>query len=550
MSNRYKGGVISATPPVTTTSNGIWTLTQQMQAVGGGVWPTVPGAPTSVSATGDNASAIVTFVAPSYAGYPATITGYLATSTPGSFTATGASSPLTVTGLTNGTSYTIAVQALNIAGYGPAGTSGSVTPANPYFIALIKPTSGDFYLQGQASYNAIASDGYYIVGGDGSGGKISKISFAGTNTFTNNVTSVNENFQDNTEYFETVHIASSGNVYTGGYVASPAGTGSYISKFDSSGNSTWTRQLRSFTYDTFGITTDSSENVYFTGGSSSNYGSYDTSRRMPVASFDSSGTLRWQTNFGTGTSGFVGFTPVISGSSVYIAGNNYQNSFVRRGILVKLSSSTGALEAQRAFDSSSSFQDIAVGSSGNLYIAASQVSPNRAVILKTDGSTRTWASTLATGYELCKVAVDGSENSYMLTRVSSPNTRNLVIAKFDSSGTIQWQRILTFPNDFSGYQDISVNSSGRILVSTQILYAGPPEKYFPFIAVLSPDGSGTGTYTLDGLTYTYAASSYTISTSSTDFVTPTNTVEVQTRTNFTFYNTPATFAVSIPKTAL
>ena len=431
MSNRYKGGIISATPPATSTSKGVWTLTQQMQAVGSGVWPTIPGEPTSVSATGDNASAIVTFVAPSYAGYPATITGYLATSTPGSFTATGASSPLTVTGLTNGTSYTIAVQALNVAGYGPAGTSGSVTPFNPYFIALIKPTSGSYYLQGQASYNAIASDGYYIVGGDTSGGKISKISFEGTNTFTNNVTSVNENGQDNSEYFETVHVASSGNVYTGGYVAAPAGTGSYISKFNSSGNSTWTRQLRSFTYDTFGITTDSSENVYFTGGSTSNYGSYDTSTRMPIASFNSSGTLRWQTRYGTSTSGFVGFTPVVSGSSVYIAGNNYQNSYVRRGILVKLASSTGALEDQKAFDSNSSFQDIAVGGSGALYIAGSQTSPNRVVILKTNGSTRTWASTLATGYEVCRVAVDSSENAYMLTRVSSPDANNLVIAKFN-----------------------------------------------------------------------------------------------------------------------
>ena len=548
MSMRYKGGLISATPPDTTTSKGMWTLPQQMLAVGGGVWPTIPGAPTSVSATGGSSSATVTFVAPAYAGYPA-ISEYRATSTPGSFTATGASSPLTVTGLSNGTAYTIAVQALNVAGYGPAGTSNSVTPFNPYFIALIKPTSGNFYLQGQARYTAIASDGYYIVGG-GNPGVMSKISFAGTNTFTNEVTSVNQSFQDNTEYFETVHIASSGNVYTGGYVASLSGTGSYISKFDSSGNSTWTRQLESFTYDTFGITTDSSENIYFTGGSSSNFGSYDTSRRMPVASFNSSGTLRWQTNYGTGTSGFAGFTPVISGASVYIAGNNYQNSFVRRGILVKLSSSTGALEDQKAFDSSSSFQDMAVGGSGALYIAASQVSPNRAVILKTDGSTRTWASTLATGFELCKVAVDGSENSYMLTRVSSPNNRNLVIAKFNSSGTIQWQRILTFPAEFSGYQDISVNSAGRILVATQVLVSGPPEKYFPFFAVLNPDGSGTGTYTLDGLTYTYEASSYTISTSSTDFVTPTNTVTAQTRTNFTFYNTPATFAVSVPKTAL
>jgi hypothetical protein len=546
---RYKGGLISATPPATTTSKGVWTLTQQMQAVGGGVWPTIPGAPTSVSATADSASATVTFVAPAYAGYPA-ISEYRATSTPGSFTATGASSPLTVTGLSNGTAYTIAVQALNVAGYGPAGTSNSVTPFNPYFIAVIKPTSGDFYINGQAKYNTIASDGYYIVGTSGVGsGVISKISFEGTNTFTNNVTSVNENFQDNTEYFDSIHVASSGSVYTGGYVAAPGGTGSYVSKFDSSGNSTWTRQLRAFTYDVFGITTDSSENVYFTGSSTASFANYDNSTRMRVASFNSSGTLRWQTGYGTGASGFVGFTSVISGSSVYVVGNNYQTgSYVRRGILVKFSSSTGALESQRAYDGGSSFQDMAVGSSGALYISGSQQSPNATRLLKTDGSTRTWASTLATNSEICKVAVDGDENAYILSRANTP-ANSLVIAKFDSSGTIQWQRTLAFPAEMSGYQSISVNSAGRILVSTQI-NTSPPSQYYPFMAVLNPDGSGTGTYTLDGRTYVYAASAFTASTSSTDLVTPTNTLEEQTRSNFTFYNTPATYNVSVPKTAV
>jgi hypothetical protein len=41
MSNRYKGGFITATAPVPTTSSapGIWTATQQMQAVGAGTWP-------------------------------------------------------------------------------------------------------------------------------------------------------------------------------------------------------------------------------------------------------------------------------------------------------------------------------------------------------------------------------------------------------------------------------------------------------------------------------------------------------------------------------
>jgi hypothetical protein len=47
MSNRYKGGVISATPPTTTggesgTASGAWTLEQQMQLQAAGLWPLQP----------------------------------------------------------------------------------------------------------------------------------------------------------------------------------------------------------------------------------------------------------------------------------------------------------------------------------------------------------------------------------------------------------------------------------------------------------------------------------------------------------------------------
>ena len=47
MSNRYKGGIISATPPTTTggesgTASGAWTLEQQMQAQAAGLWPIQP----------------------------------------------------------------------------------------------------------------------------------------------------------------------------------------------------------------------------------------------------------------------------------------------------------------------------------------------------------------------------------------------------------------------------------------------------------------------------------------------------------------------------
>jgi uncharacterized repeat protein (TIGR01451 family) len=90
----------------------------------------VPGAPTIGVATAGNAQATITFTAPtSNGGSP--ITSYTARSSPGSITASGPASPLTVGGLANGTAYTFTVTATNAAGTGPAsGPSNVVTPAS------------------------------------------------------------------------------------------------------------------------------------------------------------------------------------------------------------------------------------------------------------------------------------------------------------------------------------------------------------------------------------------------------------------------------------
>lgn len=94
-----------------------------------GAAATVPGAPTIGTATGGDASASVTFTAPASNG-GATITGYTVTSSPGGFTGTGAASPITVSGLTNGTAYTFTATATNSVGTGAASAaSNSVTPA-------------------------------------------------------------------------------------------------------------------------------------------------------------------------------------------------------------------------------------------------------------------------------------------------------------------------------------------------------------------------------------------------------------------------------------
>ena len=88
----------------------------------------LPDAPTSVIATAGYIQASVAFTSPVSNG-GSTITSYTVTSTPGSFTSTGATSPLVVTGLTAGTAYTFTVVATNAAGNSlTSSASTSVTP--------------------------------------------------------------------------------------------------------------------------------------------------------------------------------------------------------------------------------------------------------------------------------------------------------------------------------------------------------------------------------------------------------------------------------------
>ena len=70
----------------------------------------LPGVPTIGTATAGNTQATVAFTAPTYTGKGGVVT-YRAVSSPGSIEATSTSSPITVTGLSNGTAYTFTVRA-------------------------------------------------------------------------------------------------------------------------------------------------------------------------------------------------------------------------------------------------------------------------------------------------------------------------------------------------------------------------------------------------------------------------------------------------------
>lgn len=97
----------------------------------------VPGAVTAVTATtGTGTTASVAFTAPANNG-GAVITNYTVTSNPGAITATGTTSPITISGLSLGTSYTFTVVATNAQG----GVSTASTASNSIAIAATAPNA-------------------------------------------------------------------------------------------------------------------------------------------------------------------------------------------------------------------------------------------------------------------------------------------------------------------------------------------------------------------------------------------------------------------------
>ena len=124
------GITVTANCVLTGTTAGYYTLTQPT-GLTGTIIGTAPSVPTIGTATGGDTQATVTFTASTSTGGSA-ITGYTVTSNPGGFIGTGTASPITITGLTNGTVYTFSVTASNIIGSSSAsGNSNAVTPNIP-----------------------------------------------------------------------------------------------------------------------------------------------------------------------------------------------------------------------------------------------------------------------------------------------------------------------------------------------------------------------------------------------------------------------------------
>jgi len=194
----------------------------------------------------------------------------------------------------------------------------------------------------------------------------------------------------------------------------------------------------------YAIAVDSSDNIYVTGESHDPWGSplhshsggyYD----IVVVKLNSSGTYQWHTFYGSSNYDFVFGIAVDPSDSVYVTGYSYAtwgtplDAHAGGGnpdiVVIKLNGS-GDLQWHTFHGSSGddSGKGIAADPSGNVYVTGS--------------SDATWGSPL---------------NSYN-------GSRDIVVCKLDSSGSLQWHTFYGSSSGDYGY-GIAVDSPGNLYVT-------------------------------------------------------------------------------------
>lgn len=348
----------------------------------------------------------------------------------------------------------------NIYVFGRSNVSGS------YRQTIAKYNSGGT-LQWQKQLSNNVHAGYYECWGtvDSSGNPIAynadtnggatftKLTSAGAITWQRTLGANTDSFTD------TVVCDSSGNVYGAGPMNDGAGYKMMLIKHNSSGTYQWQMKTNG---EGHGVAVDPSGNVYVAGFAGGVYG-------LHINKYNSSGSLLHQSR----TSGQYGYDTYGGKVVCDSAGNNYSAGIFRQSSgtgyefgLIKRDSS-GTLVWQRVVTNSSS----------------------------------------SYGMVMTNLAVDSSDNIYGTGYTAVGSNFIGFVAKWNSSGTLQWQRSITPSANSLGIADVKVDSTGTFM--TLSCYTNASGNYDYALFKLPVDGTLTGTHTVGSYSYTYAASTFT-----------------------------------------
>ena len=219
----------------------------------------------------------------------------------------------------------------------------------------------------------------------------------------------------------------------------PGGPGK-IHKFDDDGSIVWQKQIPDCEF--YGITTDSSDNLYVVGRTDNS--SYGTGYTAIIFKLNSSGVIQWQRWLSSSSSDKFENVALDSNGNVYCVGEcRPQTHSTLSDFLFAKYNSSGTLQWYKM-----------IGGSSN------------------DPGT--------------DLVIDSSDNIYAIGHVGSDGAGSFdqYIAKYNSSGTMQWDKTYGFSSTDRGY-GVTLNSSGNLIMVGNVR----PSSYRNSIAIIN---SSTG----------------------------------------------------------
>jgi len=304
------------------------------------------------------------------------------------------------------------------------------------------------------------------------------------------------------DYGEDVTTDSSGNIYvtgrTDGGLDGNTHFGDwdiFLVKYNSSGTKQWTKQLGTSSGDSgYGVTTDSSGNIFVTGQTfggldgNTNSGGND----MFLIKYNSGGTILWTKLLGTSSGGWGSDVTTDSSDNIYVTGTTWgfldgnTNIGEKDVFLVKYNSS-GTKQWTKLLGTSEwdNGQGVTNDSSGNIYVYgftfgdidgnthSGEYDSDIFLVKFNSSGTKQWTKQLGTSSLEYGTGVtsDSSGNIYVtgytkggLDGNTNSGGTDIFLVKYNSSGTKQWTKLLgTYSYDEG--KGVTTDSSGNIYVT-------------------------------------------------------------------------------------
>jgi len=281
------------------------------------------------------------------------------------------------------------------------------------------------------------------------------------------------------DVLNSVDIDSSGNIYVCGSTNSQ-GQGSYdilLSKYNSSGVLQWQKTIGSSLFEgstNTPIKVDSSGNIYCGGTTTTGVSTLSGL----VLQLNNSGVIQWQRtqSWATGST-YIRDIVLDGGTGVYCAGTTSNATYGGTDTVIMKYNTGGALQWQRIMGVPSNSNQLTyacdVDASGSMILGGATTSTgygsNDAILVKVyyTGLAFLWQKVLAgTGNDNFNDVkqVNGSGNIYCVGGTSTPGTLSILLAKYNSSGVLQWQRTLSGSGSEYSY-GIDLDSSENIYLT-------------------------------------------------------------------------------------